>query len=374
MKLTIEALGVKAGGTATVLLNLLREAVACDQISEITILASPAALRIFEIPQHKKIRIVDIPSAENFAGRMCWAYRGFDWYTSRMQCDAFLAFTAVTSVRQKCASFTFIQQSLPYSRESLQRCPWSMRLRMAAIRWLTGRSVKVSDCIFVQSEAVRDSIMQAFDAPANRIAVFMPNVSPLPRGKQDSPKLKFMRSALQHGPTLLYVGSDAPHKNLSVVAEGLQRIPEEVRPSWHVTLSDNASYCRQGIANSLGVLNREELHEAYQNATLVVLPSLTETVGLPMLEAMQEGIPVLAADRPYAHAVCEDAAVFFDPLSPDDFAEKAKLLLADAEKRAGLIARGHALTQRRNATNPYREMVEKMIEVAKAKQFSKIDS
>jgi glycosyltransferase involved in cell wall biosynthesis len=141
-------------------------------------------------------------------------------------------------------------------------------------------------------------------------------------------------------------------------------MPEADRPKWYVTLPANWSFCRQGSVIGLGTLSRVELHEAYSNSTVVVMPSLTETVGLPMLEAMRLGAPVLAADRPYAHEVCEDAAAYFDPLSPDDCASHVRHLLTDAEWRSQLVRRGHALIKRRDKIDSYRGMLEKVMEVA----------
>ena len=178
-----------------------------------------------------------------------------------------------------------------------------------------------------------------------------------------SPKVAVMKRDRDQG-VLLYVGSNEPHKNLDVVAQGLRRISESKRPRWYATLPEDATFCSKGAAISLGKLNRSELRESYCNATVLVMPSLIETVGLPLLEAMRLGVPVLAADRPYAHAVCEDAAVFFDPHSPEDFAEKVTRLLADSEERARMAERGKAIVIRRDAVDPYRAMLDKVVEIA----------
>ena len=69
------------------------------------------------------------------------------------------------------------------------------------------------------------------------------------------------------------------------------------------------------------------------------------------------------------HAVCEDAAAFFDPLAPVYFAEKVTQLLADTKWRAELIDRGCALVRRReNRPDTHRAMLEKVVEVTEAKQ------
>ena len=74
------------------------------------------------------------------------------------------------------------------------------------------------------------------------------------------------------------------------------------------------------------------------------------------------GTPVLAADRPYARDVCEDAALFFDPLDSDALARAAIELLQDAELRQKLVARGYELVARRRAARPYSRLVHTALE------------
>jgi len=362
VKLVIDAIGNKCGGGTVVLLRLLEAAVSFDQIHEITLLASPSALRKFSIPYYKKLHVVDVAVAENDIGRFLWATKGLDNYLSSLKPDAFLGLNGIGSVRGEFPSFVFIQQPVPYSRETLRRFSLNMRLRMNTIYWITRRTAKAADHILVQSEVMRESISQAFDISPARISAFMPNAPVLPPPAIDSPKLRSLRSDLRKG-VLLYVGSSSPHKNLSVVAQGLRRMSESNRPKWYVTLPEDWLPCRQGLAISLGTLTRSELHEAYRNATILVMSSLTETVGLPMLEAMRVGTPVLAADRSYAHAVCENAALYFDPLSPNDFVKKLMHLLTDMKLRTNLAERGQALVKSRDSIKPYRGMLEKVIEV-----------
>lgn len=114
----------------------------------------------------------------------------------------------------------------------------------------------------------------------------------------------------------------------------------------------------------LGHLKRETLRSAYHLATAIVMPSLVETVGLPMIEAMSLGKPVIAADRPYAHDICEDAALFYDPLDEHDFAFKAHYVLDDNSLRESMRTRGRELMTRRRQTLPYRRMVDSVISAA----------
>ena len=364
MRIVIDALGNKHGGGVTVLLDLLYAASQLGDIKETIILASPAAVRGFDIPPYANLRVVDVAAAETTSGRLWWAAMGLTRFLRTLDCDIVLGLNGFGGLDRTVASVVFIQQSIPYSAESMRRFPWAMRMRMNVIRWLTRRSAVRADHVLVQSESMRTMIADAFHISLERISAFMPTAPVLSRATAPSPKLQVLRSDTPPG-AMLYVGNDSSHKNLEVVAQGLLQIAPAQRPKWYVTLPASSLVCREGAAVSLGSLDRSELREAYQHATFLVMPSLTETVGLPMLEAMRVGTPVLAADRPYAHAVCEGAAVLFDPLSPSDFAQKASRLCADVSWRNELADKGRALIKRRDELNPYRAMIEKVVLVAR---------
>jgi len=370
MKIVIDGVGVKSGGGATVMPATLQAACAHERIREIVLAVSPASVREFALPAHPKLRVVDIPAAESAWGRYGWATRGLDRFVVRQGgADAVLCLPGMSRVRRDFASFITVEQALPYSPEALRRCSFPMRARMAMIGRLTRRAARACDHIFVQTEVMRESLSRAFRIPLNRFSVLMPSARALAPPSSPSRKLEALFAEIPQG-ALLYVGSGAPHKNLSVVAEGLRLLPESSRPRWFVTLPAESAICRDG-AVGLGTLDEGELYQAYRQSTILVMPSLIETVGLPMLEAMRVGTPVLAADRPYAHAVCGDAAEYFDPLSPADFAEKAARLLADAALRAELSARGAAVLRRLDAVDAYRAKFEIIVDLADAKKRGK---
>ena len=60
----------------------------------------------------------------------------------------------------------------------------------------------------------------------------------------------------------------------------------------------------------------------YQENDIFVFPSLVESFGHPLVEAMASGLPIIASDIPVHREICADAAVYFDPLDPDDLADK----------------------------------------------------
>jgi len=91
----------------------------------------------------------------------------------------------------------------------------------------------------------------------------------------------------------------------------------------------------------VGHVTDGKLRSLYSHATALVFPSLYEGFGLPPLEAMACGCPVLVSDIPAHRETCGDAAAYCDPLDPADIADKIKQITADDGLRNDLISRGN---------------------------------
>ncbi len=363
--LLLDAVGNKYGGTAVVLAEVLAAALAHPSIGRVTVYASPAGQRRIALPADERLAIVDVPEAESALGRLRWAWQGLERRARSVGADVLLGLNGFGGRVRTMPAVVFLQQPLLYDRQALRYCPAALRWRMRVIRWLTRRSVRAANHVMTQTEAIRQAAAAEFGIPLTKISAYPPSAPHLPEPGTPSPKLAALREAANAGrAVLLYVGSDAPYKNLEIVAAAMKQLDPAERPRWFATLSPESPVCRSGSAEPLSALSREELAQAYQLAGALVLPSLTETVGLPMLEAMRVGVPVAAADRPYAHAVCEDAAEWFDPLDADSCAAALRRVLFDSRRRAELIARGSALIARRDADDPLRRMIDKVVETA----------
>lgn len=365
LHLVVDAVGNKYGGTAVVLAEVLATALAHEAIGRITAFASPTDERKVALPHDERLTVVDVPEAEPALGRLWWAWQGLERRARSVGADVLLGLNGFGGSVGTMPAVVFLQQPLLYDRQALRRCPTALRWRMWAIRRLTRRSVRAADHVMTQTDAIRQAAATEFGIALDKITAYPPSAPRLPEPGEPSSKLAAMRDAAAAGQAvLLYVGSDAPYKNLEIVAAALTKIAAERRPRWFATLSPESPVCRGGAAEALYALSREELAQAYRLAGALVLPSLTETVGLPMLEAMRFGVPVAAADRPYAHAVCEDAAEWFDPLDADSCAAALCRMLYDGPRRTELIARGLALIARRDADDPLRRMIDKVVAIS----------
>lgn len=142
---------------------------------------------------------------------------------------------------------------------------------------------------------------------------------------------------------ILCLGNRMPHKNFDTLLSAVARIPEAERPRVVITGSHGDDPLaplveRLGIGSStslLGWVDDAEIERLYAQASAVVVPSLFEGFGLPVLEAMSRGCPVISSDLPVLREVGGDAPVYVDALDADSLAASIRSVLGDpAERRA----------------------------------------
>jgi glycosyltransferase involved in cell wall biosynthesis len=159
------------------------------------------------------------------------------------------------------------------------------------------------------------------------------------------------RHALAGRPIALTVATNLPHKNLVVLPQALALIPASERPvivlAGHGT--DDGALAKRvrdaGVAEDmrlLGGCSTEELDSLYALADCLVLPTLHEGFGLPVLEAMARSLPVACSDIAALHEVAGQAAVYFDPHRPEQVANAIGHLLGDRAGAARLAELGLA--------------------------------
>ena len=156
---------------------------------------------------------------------------------------------------------------------------------------------------------------------------------------------------------LLFVGTLAPRKNVGVLLEAyallaarhpeapelvLAGSPGEQAAEWLAAIERPPL---AGHVRCTGYLDTPALKEAYAGACALVLPSLDEGFGLPALEAMTVGVPVVAANRGALPEVVGDAGLLVDPTDPGALADAIERLVGDTELRSTCVERGFARAQ-----------------------------
>ncbi|MCC4907844.1 glycosyltransferase family 1 protein [Microbacterium sp. cx-59] len=181
--------------------------------------------------------------------------------------------------------------------------------------------------IVTDSVASQNDIVDLLGIPAERVSVVMPGSS----GARPS-------GTAERAPDRLFtLGNRMPHKNFPRLIEALALIPEDRRPVLTISGSHAedpltavvAEHSLEKWVQLRSWLEREEVDDLYATSTAVVFPTLFEGFGLPALEAMERGCPVICSDIPVLREVAGDAAAYFDPTDAAAMADAIQSALRD---------------------------------------------
>lgn len=156
------------------------------------------------------------------------------------------------------------------------------------------------------------------------------------------------RHGLHGTPYALAVSSPTPNKNFAVIARAMDLLGTDAPRCVAVGASDGHVFLSAGGEDALlrvGYVTDGQLKALYQHATCFVFPSFYEGFGIPALEAMASGCPVIASTAPALQEVCGDAALSFDPASAAELAERLRQIFGDASLQERLRAAGLARVQ-----------------------------
>lgn len=259
---------------------------------------------------------------------------------------------------------------------AIEKVPWAVRpdSRAALAELLTGTFLAAARLI-TPSEAVRGEIIAAghFDGARVHAIHHGPGQSAGLQGAaaQSSPRLSAPgRSASAFlGRYGLFVGTLEPRKNVGGLIDAWRRLRRR-QPVALVLCGQygwNAGEIRRRVAAAseegwlehLGYLPVEELVALVRGAAVVALPSLYEGFGLPALEALELGAPLVASDLPVLREVAGDAALYAPPDDPEAWAGELERVLSDPDLAAELREKGRL----RSARFSWQKAVDETVEV-----------
>jgi glycosyltransferase involved in cell wall biosynthesis len=222
----------------------------------------------------------------------------------------------------------------------------------------TRRAIKRSCHVFTVSEATQRDLIRLFAVPEEKISVVYNAIDERVILTNDLEEQKKVLERYQvHDPFLLYAGNIKPHKNLERLIEAFSVLKGELKEDerWKnlklVIIGDELSkrqilrrtVIRSGVQHDVrffGFVPYETLRVFYKSAVVFVFPSLYEGFGLPPLEAMSNGTPVLTSNVSSLPEVVEDAALLVNPENVFEICKGIKHLLFDTQLRAELIEKG----------------------------------
>ena len=207
--------------------------------------------------------------------------------------------------------------------------------------------------ILTVSESSKRDILRFFDVPADRITVIYNAIDDRFREQPPESEVVRVRERYQlHGSFVLYAGNVKPHKNLERLIEAFDLVRQSGLDDLKlVVIGDQVSKyaeLRRAVhrhnlhkyVRFLGYMPDETLAILYRLTSVFVFPSLYEGFGLPPLEAMASGAPVVTSNVSSLPEVAGDAAMLVDPYEPKSIADGIRRVLTEPELRDELRARG----------------------------------
>jgi glycosyltransferase involved in cell wall biosynthesis len=212
------------------------------------------------------------------------------------------------------------------------------------------RSVARADHVIAVSQATRRDLIELYRTSPDKISVLYHGVTADFRPVNDASQLDAVRQKYRLGnqPFILSVGTIQPRKNYQRLIQAFAELPEEYslvivgNRGWDYQLVLN-EVVTQGLTHRVhfpGFADDADLPALYSAASLFVYPSLYEGFGLPVLEAMACGTPVVAANRSSLPEVVADAGLLVSPTDVASIAEGMKQVLTNTELHRSMTEAG----------------------------------
>src|SRR5712691_307129 len=191
-----------------------------------------------------------------------------------------------------------------------------------------------SDRIIAVSQFTASQVEQLLGVERSRIRVVHHGVRIPPVSRVEREKI------------ILHVGAIQKRKNIARLVDAFERIPAD----WRLVLAGSAGFGSAEILGKidnkrisvLGYVSDAELSGWYARAMILAFPSLDEGFGIPVLEAMAAGVPVITSDRSALAEVAGDAALLVNPESVEELAEALRRMIADDRLREDFRQKGLA--------------------------------
>lgn len=221
----------------------------------------------------------------------------------------------------------------------------------ARFQRLAREAAQRADLILCVSRFTASQVEEILHVPAARLRVAPHGVHPPAR---EEPR--------QREPLVLHVGAVQTRKNLVRLVAAFERVAP---PPWKLVLAGGNGFGAEEVHERIrrspaaeritatGWLPQGEIERLYRRASVFAFPSLDEGFGIPVLEAMAHGVPVLSSLRGALPEVCGDAALLVDPFREDEIAQALEALIRDDSLRERLSEAG----LRRAAEFPWQRTV-----------------
>ena len=338
----------KVGGAETYTRNLVKWLTTLDTQNRYSIFINKECAGIFE-SLAPGIAVIPCPiEATSRPVRILWEQCVLPFQVRSHKIDLLLSTGLTSPIFCPATSILVV-----YDLQHVNQPQNFSRLYLQFLKSIIYASAKSADGIVTLTEHVKNDILKFYRIPSERIAVSHFGVD---RELFDvsRPHLTLAMKQRYGLPEryLLYAASSLPHKNHPRLLAALQHAKKQI-PELKLVLIGARDKGEDALAQEirrlglqddvvlLGWIPFEDVPLIYQGCEAFVFPTLHEGFGLPVVEAMACGVPVICSRIDPLPEVAGDAALFVDPLDPEDIGRAIVHLLNDPSARSALVQKGH---------------------------------
>lgn len=360
----IDAVGIRGHGAEAVLCELLHWLPEIRPEWKWHVFILERSLREFDDPVVvPQVEIEHTKCGNNGMSRLGWVNSKLQKRVLEIGADMIFSFANIGARWPLAPQVVMVQQRNAFFKDCMAQGDLLSRLRMYLLRRQILAGAKASSALIVQTESLRIRIEQYDSRFKGRIHV-------IPGGYRTPSTMTLLRPDIKllidkaTRPRLIYVSHPSTHKNHLSLLKAWELIHMKyptasllltLQPKYYNTkkkterlydsflkpiLDYHESMKKPNKIIFLGFINYDEVQYALSNSDLMVFPSLSESFGLGLVESMNAGCPIIAADLPYAHDVVADAALYFDPNDSHSIEQTVDKVLQSDNMRQRLINSG----------------------------------
>ncbi len=242
---------------------------------------------------------------------------------------------------------TTIQDLTTLRFDNPAKNPLLFRVKQRVYGYVVKRAAHNALQLITPSQFVKDDVARYAGVDPGKITVTYEAADPIEQSPEPLPELAGKKF-------IMYVGRPTPHKNLRRLIEAFAVLRAE-HPNLLLVLAgkkdtnyqmiEAAAHTQKGLVFT-GQVTESQLRWLYENCAAYVFPSLSEGFGLPGLEAMVHGAPVISSSATCLPEIYGEAAHYFDPTDTQAMADAINEVLTDKELRLRLVETGRRQVQK----------------------------
>lgn len=365
----INAVSAKSGGAASYVLNLAQQLASSSTFQQY-IFYVPHGLGKAIGETHKNLAVVETSVGKGSAWkRFLWDQFVLRAIVKRKNIDVLISSSDFGMNFPPCRQILLIRNALffsdLYARTFSMHQSWRCRLNRLVRRWLVLLSIGSSDVVITATHSLLNEVQKSinlarkravvnpFGVPLQRFTPYSDNAS---KRDQEEPSMPFR---------ILHVSEYSDYKNLTVLLKAVRTLSEQGFANFKLVTTANPGQFPDDelvtreedeslaihpqvapFVKFTGPVPYMDVPRLYGDSDIFVFPSITESFGHPLVEAMASGLPVLASDIPVCREICGEAALYFSPLNEKELADQILHLWRDTalRKLLGTMGRRRAET------------------------------